>query len=200
MFGGRLDCKMIVAEKSRLRAELLEKLRAFSGEERSRQNAILADKFFALPEFVAAQTIGFFASEPFEVATDFLIERSLQLGKKVGLPRVETPPAPLVRGEQRNLIFHEIKNLADCTPGCFGINCPVATAPKIPLAEIDLLVVPALAFDASGNRLGRGGGFFDRVLEKFRGASVGLAFDFQILEKIPVEKFDKKVSQILIGK
>ncbi|MFH0834331.1 MAG: 5-formyltetrahydrofolate cyclo-ligase [Patescibacteria group bacterium] len=190
---------MIATEKSRLRKEMLAKLRAFSGAERSRQNAILAEKFLALPEFQKAETIGFFASEPFEIATDFLIERSLRLGKKVGLPRVETPPAPLVRGEQRNLIFHEIKNLADCTPGCFGINCPVATAPKISLAEIDLLVVPALAFDRDGNRLGRGGGFFDRVLEKFRGNSAGLAFDFQMLEKVPVEKFDKKVSQILVG-
>ncbi|MFH0833964.1 MAG: 5-formyltetrahydrofolate cyclo-ligase, partial [Patescibacteria group bacterium] len=156
-------------------------------------------KFLALSEFQNAKTIGFFASEPFEIATDFLIEKSLQLGKKVALPRVESPPAPLVRGEQRNLTFHEIKNLAECAPGCFGINCPAKSSPKIPLAKIDLLVVPALAFDRDGNRLGRGGGFFDRILEKFSGNSVGLAFDFQILEKIPTEKFDRKIGKVLIA-
>jgi 5-formyltetrahydrofolate cyclo-ligase len=74
------------------------------------------------------------------------------------------------------------------------------SAPKIPLSEIDLLVVPALAFDRAGNRLGRGGGFFDRVLAKFTGVSVGLAFDFQMLEKIPTEDFDQKVTKILVGK
>ena len=182
---------MIAAEKSRLRAEMLAKLRAFSGDERAAQNSKIADQFFALPEFVAARTIGFFASEPFEVATDFLIEKSFELGKKVALPRVEKNSTALE--------FHSIQDLSDCAPGCFGINCPAISAPKISLAEIDLLVVPALAFDSSGERLGRGGGFFDRVLQKFSGASVGLAFDFQILPTIPTEDFDEKVKCVVGG-
>ncbi|MCF7846302.1 MAG: 5-formyltetrahydrofolate cyclo-ligase [Candidatus Peribacteraceae bacterium] len=180
---------MIAEEKSRLRSEMLAKLKNFAEPERAKQNQALAEKLFVLPEFQDAKTITFFASEPFEVATDSMIEKSLESGKQVALPRVEK--------DSRDLEFHEIKNLTELQPGCFGINCPVPEAPKVPLAEIDLLVVPGLAFDLAGNRLGRGGGYFDRVLEKFSGVSVGLAFDFQIILDIPAEKFDQKVSKIL---
>ena len=190
---------MIAEEKSRLRTEMLEKLKSFSEAKRAKQNQILTEKFLALPEFEQAQTIGFFASEPFEASTSKMIDESLKLGKRVGLPRVEPPPAPLVRGEERNLTFHEIKSLNELRPGCFGINCPMETTPKILLVEIDLLVVPGLAFDASGNRLGRGGGYFDRVLKKFSGVSVGLAFDFQVIEKVPMEEWDRKVLEVLVG-
>ncbi|MFA6457824.1 MAG: 5-formyltetrahydrofolate cyclo-ligase [Patescibacteria group bacterium] len=193
---------MISAEKARLRVALLAQLQNFTDPERARQNQILARKFLTLPEFASAKTIAFFASEPFEVATDFLIARSLEMQKRVGLPRVKkkSPPAPLSQSGENNLVFHQVQNLHELEVGCFGINCPMISAPKIPLSEIDLLVVPALAFDRAGNRLGRGGGFFDRVLAKFTGVSVGLAFDFQMLEKIPTEDFDQKVTKILVGK
>lgn len=182
---------MIPAEKARLRIELLAQLQNFTDPGRARQNQILARKFLTLPEFASAKTIAFFASEPFEVATDFLIARSLEMQKRVGLPRVKK--------NSTELTFHQVQNLNELEVGCFGINCPSGAAPEIPLSEIDLLVVPALAFDRAGNRLGRGGGFFDRVLEKFTGVSVGLAFDFQMFEKIPTEDFDQKVSKILVG-
>ncbi len=192
---------MIAAEKARLRVALLAQLQNFTDPERARQNQILAQKFLALPEFISAKTIAFFASEPFEVATDFLIAESLNLKKRVALPRVKKKslPAPLSQSGENNLVFHQVKNLNELEVGCFGINCPSVAAPEIPLSEIDLLVVPALAFDRAGNRLGRGGGFFDRVLEKFTGVSVGLAFDFQMLEKIPTEDFDQKVNLVLTG-
>ena len=190
---------MISEEKSRLRTEMLAKLKNFTDPERARQNSIIQKKFLALPEFQETKTIAFFASEPFEVATDVLIIESLRLGKKVALPRVEKPPpAPLYkRGEQQDLVFHQIQNMEELEPGCFGINCPAKNSPKLDLDEIDLLAVPGLAFDRAGDRLGRGGGFFDRVLEKFTGISVGLAFDFQIVEKVPVEGFDQKVGKIV---
>ena len=183
---------MIQKEKSRLRVELLAKLKNFTDPDRARQNQILADKFFALPEFATARTIGFFASESFEVATDFLISQSSNSGKKVAFPRVEK--------NSRALEFHSIRNLSELEISEFGIRAPQKSSPKIPLDAIDLLVVPALAFTDSAERLGRGGGYFDRVLKKFAGVSVGLAFDFQILPTIPTEDFDQKVSRVLVGK
>jgi 5-formyltetrahydrofolate cyclo-ligase len=182
---------MIAKEKSRLRVELLSKLKDFSDPERAQQNSVIQKKLLALPEFQKAQTIAFFASEPFEVATDSLISESLNLGKRVVLPRVEQNSSWLE--------FHQIQSLAELQPGCFGINCPAKNSPKVELPQIDLLIVPALAFDLTGNRLGRGGGYFDRVLKKFQGVSIGLAFDFQLLEKIPIESFDQKLSQVLVG-
>jgi len=63
-----------------------------------------------------------------------------------------------------------------------------------------LLVVPGVAFDKRGNRLGYGRGFFDKVLAVFRGFSVGLAFDCQIVDEVPVEKWDERVKKVLVGK
>ncbi len=179
---------MIPEEKSRLREELLLKLRNFSTEERAQQNQKIIEKLFTLPEFQNAERIGFFASEEFEVNTDELIKKSLETGKKVFLPKVRN---------NTELEFHEIKNLDELELGEYSIRAPKAEAPKIEISKIDLLVVPALAFTKTGDRLGRGGGFFDRVLQKFAGVSVGLAFDFQMLPELPIEEWDKKVSRVL---
>ena len=182
---------MISQAKEKLRQKILAQLKNFSAAERDQQNRKIQKDFLALSEFSAARKIAFFASEEFEVSTDFLITWSLQAGKKISLPRVEK--------DSCELEFHAIQNLDELEVGCFGINCPAISTPKIPLAEIDLLVVPGLAFTTAGDRLGRGGGFFDRVLANFSGVSVGLAFDFQILSELPTEKWDEKVSKVLAG-
>jgi len=193
---------MISKEKSRLREKLLSELKSFIGEERIRQNQEIQKKFLALPEFATARTIGFFASEEFEVATDELIARSLVAGKRVFLPRIKKHSNRQQTADSRQqtaLEFHEIKNLAELEIGEFGIRAPREDSPKIEIEELDLLVVPGIAFTKNGERLGRGGGFFDRVLKKFEGVSVGLAFDFQILEKVPMEEWDERVGRVLTG-
>lgn len=177
---------MIATEKSRLRAEMLARLKNSSAERRAEQSAKIAEKLIGTPEFGEARTIGFYASQALEVSTDALIEHALAAGRKVVLPR-------LVNDEPR---FYAIKKLADLKIGSGGFREPSGNAPEIDLAEIDLLIVPALALDRAGNRLGRGGGFYDRVLQNFTGTSIGLAFDFQILEKIPAEPHDRKVDRI----
>lgn len=182
---------MISKEKSRLREELLLKLKSFPPAVRTRQNREIKKKFLALSEFAAARTIGFFASEKFEVSTDELITKSLAAGKRVCLPRIK---------KKSELEFREIKNLAELEIGKFGIRAPREDSPKIMIEKLDLLVVPGLSFTKNGERLGRGGGFFDRVLKKFHGVSVGLAFDFQILEKIPTERWDERVRRVVAGK
>ncbi|MFH1545783.1 MAG: 5-formyltetrahydrofolate cyclo-ligase [Patescibacteria group bacterium] len=195
---------MIQEEKSRLRARLLLELKNFSPAERVRQNREIEKKFLALLEFAAARTIGFFASEEFEVSTDELITKSLAAGKRVCLPRIKkysvsSLPAGRHGIQHSELEFHEIKNLTELEVGEFGIRAPREDSPKVAISKIQLLAVPGLAFTKNGERLGQGGGFFDRVLKKFEGVSVGLAFDFQILKEVPMESFDQKISKILVG-
>ena len=73
---------------------------------------------------------------------------------------------------------------------------PAATCEEIPLNKFDLMLVPGVAFDLSGNRLGRGQGFYDRILAEASGIKCGVAHDFQLLEKIPAEPHDAKVDFI----
>ena len=74
---------------------------------------------------------------------------------------------------------------------------PASGCPEIPLEKFDLILVPGVAFDLSGNRLGRGKGFYDRILAEASGIKCGVCHDFQLLEKIPAEPHDAKVDFIL---
>jgi 5-formyltetrahydrofolate cyclo-ligase len=98
---------------------------------------------------------------------------------------------PLIRGE-RALTFHHAG--ASFATGTHGIEEP--TGEEIPLAAIELLVVPALAVDESGARLGRGKGYYDATLDRFRGVSVALVFDVQIVPAVPHAPHDRHVSAI----
>ena len=81
------------------------------------------------------------------------------------------------------------------SPGPFGILQPEGVT--VPLQTIDLMIVPALAVDSAGNRLGKGRGFYDRVLERYHGASVAVVFDSEVLESVPHEPHDQKISAIV---
>jgi 5-formyltetrahydrofolate cyclo-ligase len=96
----------------------------------------------------------------------------------------------------------KIYEMAEITPttefitGHYGIREPVSPQ-LVPLSEIDLITVPGIAFDRSGNRLGRGGGFYDRMLSSFEGSTIAVAFDFQIYDQVPVEPHDKPVHAVI---
>ena len=82
-------------------------------------------------------------------------------------------------------------------PGQFGIREPKAGCPEIPLERLGLILVPGLAFDLNGGRLGRGRGFYDRLLLQIRGVKCGIAFDEQIVEAVPMGKLDVRMDFIL---
>jgi len=181
---------MIHEEKSRLRKKIILERRRLSPIQRMEQTKKVAEKFAALTEYISAKTIGFYASKAEELSTDRVICRALEDKKRVFLPRV--------MGE--DLIWGEIKNLDELEVGEFAIREPRRDSHQIEMSQIDLLVVPGVAFDKRGNRLGYGRGFFDKVLAVFRGFSVGLAFDCQIVDEVPVEKWDERVKKVLVGK
>jgi 5-formyltetrahydrofolate cyclo-ligase len=80
--------------------------------------------------------------------------------------------------------------------GKFGVSEPLAECEPIPLDRFDLVLVPGVAFDVGGNRLGRGRGFYDRILAAASGVKCGVAYDFQLLDKIPAEAHDARVNFI----
>ena len=107
-------------------------------------------------------------------------------GKKISLPRVS--------GE--DLKLHYAESVEDLVEGKFGNLEPKANAPKAPF-EADFIFVPGLAFDAAGGRLGRGAGYYDRLLTKFRGVRVGVCFSEFLVDRVPCEDHDIRMDFVV---
>ncbi len=104
---------------------------------------------------------------------------------------------PVVSGDWLEL--REYSGIQQTTPGSYGITEPLGT-PFTRYEEIDLVVVPGVAFDLRKNRLGRGKGYYDRLLPLVKAYKIGICFPFQVVEDIPVEEFDVCMDEIVCGK
>ena len=163
-------------------------------EERLIKSLAISDKLFQLTKFREAETILFYASFDGEVETFEMMKKAQRLGKIVGLPRIG-------KGD-KNIVPIMVESLEDDLEiGPYGIKQPKSDSTNMLREDcLDLVVVPGIAFDKKNNRLGRGGGYYDRFLASLPAhiPTVGLAFDFQIVEPLPFqEDHDVKVSCIL---
>jgi 5-formyltetrahydrofolate cyclo-ligase len=153
-------------------------------------------KLLDLAEFKASRNILFFLSLPCEVQTDEMIQTALDLGKKVHVP--------IVDAKRRRLNISEISGLdIEFVEKQFGIQEPDSADLKIVSPEIlDFVLVPGLAFDRKGGRIGYGAGYFDKFLKEAPGhvVPIGVAFDFQVLDLVPQTQFDVPVRKILTEK
>ena len=184
-----------MSSKKSLRQEMRALLSAQSPEERDRKSRLIQKKLFNTPAFQRAGTVCFYVSLPMEVNTYPMIVEALHLGKKVLAVQVDWV--------KKELKLKEIRHLKkDLAPGILGIPEPVAGIPEVALEEARCFIVPALAFDAGGHRLGRGGGFYDRLLARIKPEvpTIGLAFSFQQLPQIPLEDHDRIVQIVLTDK
>lgn len=183
--------------KNKLRERILTLLRSQREEERSVKSLLILDKLFRKPEFCRARTILFYASLDGEVNTFEMIKRAQKVGKRIGLPYV-------VR-DTRELIPVLVESMEkDLVRGPYGVQQPRRLDPAMRLSpeEIDLAIVPGVAFDRHNNRLGRGAGYYDRFLKRLPSdtPTIGLAFDFQIVNKLsPTEEHDMPVSCVLVN-
>ena len=176
-------------EKAEIRKRMRELKRAVSAEEKLRRSETVMRSVEQLPEFRQAHVVLLYWSMADEVQTHDFVNRWYDK-KVLLLPCVEgddlllrqyTGPECLVAGEQ------------------FGIGEPDASLPAFTALErIDLIIVPGVAFDSEGNRMGRGRGFYDRLLKTTPNAKkIGVAFDFQMIEHVPVEPFDVKMDHVI---
>jgi 5-formyltetrahydrofolate cyclo-ligase len=142
------------------------------------------------PAWRQSGTVLLFASLPDELDIWPLLEAGLALGKQMGLPQYDTSTAS-----------YSAARIQDCAQdlcaGKFGIREPRPGREKMELNRLDLVLVPGLAFDLHGSRLGRGKGFYDRLLAKVRGTTCGIAYDHQIVSVVPAEPHDIHVDCIL---
>lgn len=178
-------------DKAELRRKLLNCLLAIPSEQRSERSRKACRNLVSMEHFQSASTIMMFLSLPHEVDTSEAILHAWQLGKAVAVPKISW--------EQRHMIAVEINSLeTGLSTSSSGLRHPVAGVP-VPFEEIDLVVTPALGFDRKGNRLGRGGSFYDRFFanEELKAARCGFGFAEQLVESIPVAEHDEPV-EILV--
>jgi 5-formyltetrahydrofolate cyclo-ligase len=185
-----------IISKQELRERIITLLRNQEEKKRLSKSLQIKDKLFKMQEFVRSQTILFYASFDGEVETADMIVEAQKLGKKITLPllekgsRIITPV--LLEGETSKL-----------TKGPYGIKQPKKKHEHVvELDEIDMIIVPGIAFDKNRNRLGRGAGYYDRLLERVSSSTptVGIAFDFQIVDQIPhLEEHDRTVSHLIFN-
>lgn len=170
----------MVSSKEDLRKLMSEKLKKQREELRIKRSLSIKDKLFRLKVFKEAKTIMFYLALKTEVQTRIMIEEALKLGKKIAVPACDTKAKKIKPCLLRNLENRHLKK------GAYGISEPFAPR-SIDPARIDLFIVPGLVFDLSGNRVGRGLGYYDRFLSRLPESAhkIGLAFKFQVLKHLP---------------
>lgn len=173
-------------EKKRLRAEIRAELETWSADALAQSDRRIVRRVLALPEFQAAPRVFAYYSVSPEPDTHAVIAAALELGKTVALPVTEG------KG-----VMHFARLDAALAAGRYGIPEPDASAPRMAPQPGDLLLVPAMAFDRAGYRLGRGGGYYDRYLAETACCTVGLARAAFLYETLPRMWNDLPVSIVL---
>jgi len=162
---------------------VLERRNGLTQSEIASLSKRIQDFVIGSKEFKSAKVVGAYYAFGSEVKTDLILEKAKALGKKVALPSIE--------GE--SLTFYELSSGKYLVKGRFGIMEPL---PYGPVDRMDLLVVPGIAFDKKGYRLGYGKGYYDKFLAKKSVFSIGLAYSFQLLGSLPKAKYDKRLDAI----
>ncbi len=167
--------------KKEIRKLYKEKRKNMSLSESTCQSGMILENFFDMDEYKISANILTYVSHDNEVDTISLISRALCDNKNVAVPRVY--------GDIMH--FHKINSLSELNAGAFGILEP-ETGDFYEPAE-GIIIVPGIAFDKMGHRVGYGGGYYDKFLEKNNGLlSIAFAYDFQVTDYIAYEEYDKK--------
>ena len=179
----------MMKEKNALRQEYRNVRDGISNAIRNIQNDIIYQKFIGLKEYKQAETIFIYASFGSEVETKKIIEKIISDRKNAVIPKCDT--------KGRTMRAFMIKDLTQLRKGAYGIKEPCESCKEVSKEQIDLAVVPGICFDLKGNRLGYGGGYYDKFLADFKGFSVGLAYNECIADEVPAEEHDCKLDLII---
>ena len=181
-------------DKSQLRRELQNRLLAIPSRQRSEKSRKACQNLISTPQFQSASAVMMYLSLPHEVDTSEAILHAWQLGKTVAVPKISW--------QQRHMIPVQINSLeTGFSTEVSGLRNPVTGVP-IPFEEIDLVVAPALGFDRKGNRLGRGGSYYDRFFanKELKAPRCGFAFAEQVVDSIPVTDSDQPIDLLVTDK
>ena len=178
------------AKKARLRQEISAELQKLSPAQRVSDSRAVSDRLRCQRIWTEARSVLLYAPLGEEVDIWGLVQESIETGRMTALPRFDRR-----RGFYRACRVQDLQR--DIAVGHFGIREPNQECLEISLNQLDLILVPGVGFDESGRRLGRGKGYYDRLLAGARGTKCGLAFDCQWVNEIPAEPHDVKLDCIM---
>lgn len=187
---GRIALRGIELTKKDIRSKMLWRLKTQKEADRDRKSKSIKRKLFKASVFKKAKTVMFYISLDGEVNTVEMIKSARRLGKIIAVPVCTRRTATI-----RPCVLQDKAALGR---GPLGAREPLAKKP-ISIRRLDLVIVPGVAFDSSGRRLGRGRGCYDRFLSRLPRSkpSVGLAFDFQVLPDLPATGTDVSVQKVI---
>jgi 5-formyltetrahydrofolate cyclo-ligase len=175
--------------KEELRKRLAGLRRTLSADTRKERSAALCTMLATHVGFEKARVVAGYSALRFEVDPRQLLERAFEQGKTVALPRVLQTT--------NSLALHAINADSELVESAFSVREPREDAPLVPFDQVDLVLVPGLAFDERGHRLGYGKGFYDRLLPQLPNAlRIGLAFELSLLVEVPAAAHDVQVHWI----
>lgn len=177
--------------KNELRSEVLKRRDAIPPDLKARKDNAIRSTLLNLEEFMDAKSVLMYVSFRSEVDTIKELEDVICLNKKLVVP--------LVNNRDKTLTLYEIKDTSELEPGYMGIPEPnVGEDRKVDIKDVDIVIIPGTGFDPRGNRLGYGGGYYDRLLADAKNIPrVALAFEEQIVDEIPAEPHDMKMDVIV---
>ena len=175
--------------KAELRQRVREVVRTIPADVRAASARRLCEILTSKPYWSGAASVLCFASLSDEPNITEAIDNALATNKTVALPRFDSATGCYGAAA--------ITARAELVRGPFGALEPEPGCPLLPLNQLDLILVPGVAFDFAGRRLGRGKGFYDRLLAEVRGHRCGVAFDEQLVTRLPEEPHDVRVNSIV---
>ncbi|MBU1894641.1 MAG: 5-formyltetrahydrofolate cyclo-ligase [Candidatus Omnitrophota bacterium] len=188
-----LQIKGMKIRKQEIRKEMIRCLREQESSLREERSLNIQLKLLSSEVFKTSKTVMTYVSLPMEVDTHYLIEQALKQGKRVVVPYIGP--------HSQTITASEIKSMNNLEKGPLNIFQPKkGEQVTVALTEIDLIIVPAVAYDKKNMRLGRGKGFYDKFLSDPDVSSVktiGFAFDFQVVDSLPVDSYDRPVTSVI---
>jgi len=182
----------LVAEKRALRRSMIDLRGALTPEERADRSRAAATWLATLPELASARTVAGYLATRAELDPAPALAAVERRGGTVVYPRV-TDGQPRLR-------FHWVRSATELRPGAYGILEPPEAAPEVAPGELDVILLPGLAFDPDGHRLGYGGGYYDEVgalVRQGRVLLVGVGFDFQLIDRCPAADGDVNIDRVV---
>jgi 5-formyltetrahydrofolate cyclo-ligase len=185
----------LVEEKRALRRAMSDRRAALSPQERADRSRAASRRLAGLPELAAARAVAGFVALDKRAEID-PGEALAEVGRRGG-----TVVYPRVTAGQPRLRFHWVAGPGDLRPGAYGILEPQEACPEVPAGDLDVILLPGLAFDAAGHRLGYGGGYYDEVgglvRREGRALLVGVGYDFQVVDRCPAGEGDVTIDRVV---
>ncbi|WP_459479952.1 5-formyltetrahydrofolate cyclo-ligase [Clostridium saccharoperbutylacetonicum] len=186
---------MTSINKKELRKEILRKRQVMDAIEKEKADNKITDEFLKTDYYKKAEKIFIYVSYDSEINTKGIINRALSDNKKIYVPRTDF--------KTKNMDAVEIISLDELMENSYGILEPSIEKTSINPNNIDLIVVPGVAFDRNGGRMGYGAGFYDRYFKKLSNDKIKklvLAYDLQVVAEVPMEECDVPVDYIITEK